>query len=91
VQPPPEPDLPDPDLQRALAALRREDRELLRLWAWEDLTPGEIAAVLGVTANAVSIRLHRAKARLAARLAEGAERKDGGPDGQETVGERRTR
>ncbi len=48
----------------ALAALRPEDAELLRLWAWEQLTPTEIAAVLDVTPNAVSIRLHRARGKL---------------------------
>ena len=41
---------------------------MLRLWAWEDLRPQEIAVVLGITANAASIRLHRAKGRLAAEL-----------------------
>ncbi len=48
----------------ALAALRPEDAELLRLWAWEQLTPAEIATVLDVTPNAVSIRLHRARGKL---------------------------
>ena len=33
----------DPDLTEALAALREEEAELLRLWAWERLTPAEIA------------------------------------------------
>lgn len=58
--------LPDPDVHRALAALRPDDRELLRLWAWEDLPPSDIAIVLGVSANAVRIRLHRARRRFAA-------------------------
>ncbi len=58
------PDLPDPALHRALALLSSDDRELLRLWAWEDLRPVEIAVVLNTTANAVSIRLHRARTRL---------------------------
>lgn len=61
-------DPPDPGLHRALLRLRPDDRELLRLWAWEDLAPREIAGVLGITANAVSIRLHRAKSRLATEL-----------------------
>ena len=62
------PDLPDPALHAALATLPEADQEVLRLWAWEDLAPAEIAIVLGVTANAVSIRLHRAKGRLAEAL-----------------------
>jgi RNA polymerase sigma-70 factor, ECF subfamily len=45
----------------ALAAMRAEDAELLRLWAWEQLGPGEIAETLQITPNAVSIRLHRAR------------------------------
>jgi RNA polymerase sigma-70 factor (ECF subfamily) len=54
----------DDDLAVALAALRAEDAELLRLWAWEDLTPAQVAVVLGISANAASIRLHRARQRL---------------------------
>ena len=59
-----EPGPRDDTLHEALAALRPDDAELLRLWAWEQLTPAEIATVLDVSANAVSIRLTRARARL---------------------------
>jgi RNA polymerase sigma-70 factor (ECF subfamily) len=52
------------DLTASLAALRPEDAELLRLWAWEDLTPAQIGVVLGISANAATIRLHRAKQKL---------------------------
>jgi RNA polymerase sigma-70 factor, ECF subfamily len=58
----------DPDLRQALRSLRPADRELLWLWAWEDLAPQEIAVLLGVSANAASIRLHRARRRLADEL-----------------------
>lgn len=54
----------DPGLAEAMAALRPEDAELLRLWAWEQLAPAEIATVLETTPNAVSIRLHRARVKL---------------------------
>jgi RNA polymerase sigma-70 factor, ECF subfamily len=57
----------DPQADRvtdALATLKPGDAELLRLWAWEQLTPAEIGAVLGITANAASIRLHRARGKL---------------------------
>lgn len=47
----------------ALATLRPDDQELLRLVAWEDLGHAEIAVVLGITPNAVAIRLHRARKR----------------------------
>jgi RNA polymerase sigma-70 factor, ECF subfamily len=58
----------DDDLHDALARLRPDEQELLRLWAWEQLTPAEIAVVLELTPNAVSIRLHRAKQKLAEQL-----------------------
>ncbi|MFN8191271.1 MAG: sigma-70 family RNA polymerase sigma factor [Nocardioidaceae bacterium] len=51
-------------LPAALASLRPQDAELLRLWAWEQLSPAEMAVALHTTPNAVSIRLHRAKAAL---------------------------
>ena len=69
----------DRALDEALASLPEADRELLRLWAWEQLPPREIALVLGVSANAVSIRLHRAKEKLKNLLAA---RKDDGATGQ---------
>ncbi len=52
----------------ALATLSPADQEVLRLVAWEELGHEAIATVLGITANAVAIRLHRARARFAAAL-----------------------
>ena len=52
----------------AFARLRESDRELLALVAWEELDPGEVAAVLGCSRNAARIRLHRARRRLAREL-----------------------
>jgi RNA polymerase sigma-70 factor (ECF subfamily) len=80
---------PDPGLHEAIARLPSSDQELLRLWAWEELAPREIAVALDITPNAVSIRLHRAKARLAAAL--GAQRRtdrarDGEKDGENDPG-----
>ncbi len=48
----------------ALTRLRRDDAELLRLWAWDELESPQLATVLGISANAAAIRLHRAKKRL---------------------------
>ena len=56
----------------ALASLSPADQELLRLVAWEELGNQQIAAVLGITPNAVAIRLHRARARFADALARGS-------------------
>jgi RNA polymerase sigma-70 factor (ECF subfamily) len=57
-----------PELMEALAALSESDREIVRLWAWEDLEPREIAVVLDLTPNAVSLKLGRAKKKLEADL-----------------------
>jgi RNA polymerase sigma-70 factor (ECF subfamily) len=60
----------DPALARALARLSTMDAELVRLWAWEELGPAEIAQIVGISANAVSIRLHRARQKLKTLLHE---------------------
>jgi RNA polymerase sigma-70 factor (ECF subfamily) len=52
----------------ALTRLRRDDAELLRLWAWDGLESPQLATVFGISANAAAIRLHRAKARLKTEL-----------------------
>jgi RNA polymerase sigma-70 factor (ECF subfamily) len=51
-------------LRRALARLGENDREVLVLRYLEDLSPGEIAAVLGLTEPAVKMRQLRALQRL---------------------------
>ncbi len=55
----------------AMGRLPAADAEVLRLWAWDGLAPREIAAVLGITPNSASVRLHRAKARLRAEVEAG--------------------
>ncbi len=47
-----------------LTRLRPEERDVLLLSAWADLTPSEIAAALDVPVATVRTRLHRARARL---------------------------
>ena len=71
-------DVDDTDLVEALERLTSDDREILHLWAWEQLPPREIAVVLDITPNAASLRLHRAKGRLAAAMG----RQDLVPSGQ---------
>ena len=56
------------DVRAALARLGDEDRELLMLSSWEELSPGEIATVLGLPAVTLRSRLHRARKRLRAEL-----------------------
>jgi RNA polymerase sigma factor (sigma-70 family) len=60
------------ELEEVGAAFRRlpgADRELLALAGWEGLDAAAIGTVLGCSANAARIRLHRARRRLAAELA----------------------
>jgi RNA polymerase sigma-70 factor (ECF subfamily) len=58
----------------ALSRLSRDDQELLRLVAWEELSHAEIAQALGISVNAVGIRLHRARARFEQALVKGPSR-----------------
>ena len=64
---PAQPGLRDAASDRVVAALDRlppGEREALQLVLWEQLTHAEAAQVLGCSANAVAIRVHRAKTRL---------------------------
>ena len=72
---------PDPELAAALDRLPDDDREVLRLWAWEQLEPREMAPVLDISVNAATLRLSRARKRLAASLS----RQDSASDGQKWV------
>lgn len=55
---------PSPVLD-ALATLSNDDQDVLTLIAWEGFTHAEAAAVFDCSANAVGIRIHRARQRLA--------------------------
>jgi RNA polymerase sigma factor (sigma-70 family) len=61
---PPEPAGEAAEVLRAVAALGDEDRELLLLVSWEELSPSQAARVLGISALAARSRLHRARRRL---------------------------
>jgi RNA polymerase sigma-70 factor (ECF subfamily) len=67
---------PDPSLlvvqssraQEIVAAVRKlkpKDREIVMLYAWEDLSRETIAGMMGMTRSAVDQRIHRANQRLA--------------------------
>jgi RNA polymerase sigma factor (sigma-70 family) len=51
----------EPRLAAALATLPREERDLLLLFAWADLSYAEIASVLKIPVGTVRSRLHRAR------------------------------
>ena len=53
------------DIAAAFRSLPEPDRELLALVGWEGLDRGQAAAALGCSRNALRIRLHRARRRLA--------------------------
>jgi RNA polymerase sigma-70 factor (ECF subfamily) len=57
-------------MREAVARLRPRYREALRLVAWDGLSHTEAAAVLGCSANAVAVAIHRAKAQLKKELSE---------------------
>jgi RNA polymerase sigma-70 factor (ECF subfamily) len=61
-------------LAAALGALKAGDRDVLLLFAWEDLSYEEIAAVLDIPVGTVRSRLHRARRQTRAVL---------GPDAME--------
>jgi RNA polymerase sigma-70 factor, ECF subfamily len=65
--------------RRVLAALDRltdPQREVLLLVVWDGLSQREAAAVLGCSRGAVALRLHRARVRLRAALAEATSEED---------------
>jgi RNA polymerase sigma factor (sigma-70 family) len=67
---PPEPDGEATEVLRAMAGLGDEERELLLLVTWDELSPSEAAKVLGLSQLATRSRLHRARRRLRALLEE---------------------
>jgi RNA polymerase sigma-70 factor (ECF subfamily) len=64
------------ELAVALAELRRDEREILLLTAWAELTDAEIADALGLPLGTVKSRLSRAREKMRNRL---------DPVGQEAV------
>lgn len=59
-----------PRIDTALSSLEPIDREALLLIAWDELTPKEAGASLGITSTAFRVRLHRARKRFAALINE---------------------
>ncbi|WP_171170890.1 RNA polymerase sigma factor [Streptomyces sp. I05A-00742] len=58
-----------PLIRDTMAELPAVERELMLLVAWEQLSPTEAAAVMGVPAGTARSRLHRARTRLRTALA----------------------
>jgi len=62
--------LQDSHLDKALKDLKPKDREIILLHAWHDFSISEIAKILGISNAIVSVRLSRARNRLAIILQE---------------------
>jgi RNA polymerase sigma factor (sigma-70 family) len=63
-------------LREPLAQLSQLDQEIITMLSWDSLKPAEIAKVLGISANVVRVRAHRARARLRVELADLADTPD---------------
>jgi RNA polymerase sigma-70 factor (ECF subfamily) len=57
-------------VRAALATLNARDRDLLMLNAWEELSPAQIAKVVGRPSGLVRVQLHRARKSLGERIAD---------------------
>ncbi|MEY4347697.1 MAG: hypothetical protein RIS43_116 [Actinomycetota bacterium] len=62
--------LADEDLRRGFAALSPGEKEVFALTVWEGLKPAQVAEVLGISANAASLRLFKARTKIAEILTE---------------------
>ena len=51
-------------VKRLLTKLKEDDREVITLYYFEDMTSSEIGSYLGVSENTIKSRLHRARQRL---------------------------
>lgn len=60
----------------AMTTLSDDDAELLRLTAWEELTPTQLATAMELEPSAVRQRLRRARQRLRSGLADGLSNAD---------------
>jgi RNA polymerase sigma-70 factor (ECF subfamily) len=58
-----------PALRSALAELPAEEREVMLLVCWEQLTPAEAATAMGIPFGTARSRLYRARGRLRERMA----------------------
>jgi RNA polymerase sigma-70 factor (ECF subfamily) len=61
----------------AIASLKASDREVFSLIVWDELDNQAVARILGCSPNTVSVRLHRARARLREQLSEPGLRESG--------------
>ena len=71
----------DKEMLDAIARLRPQDQEVLRLAVWEELSHAQVGEVIGTSAHAIAQRLHRITKQLARDLqGTGRHRSVGGGD-----------
>ncbi|HET9203845.1 MAG TPA: sigma-70 family RNA polymerase sigma factor [Acidimicrobiia bacterium] len=58
----------DADVAAAVRNLSQRDREIVMLYAWEDLPRNDIAEIMGMTRSGVDQRIHRSYQKLARAL-----------------------
>jgi DNA-directed RNA polymerase specialized sigma24 family protein len=78
-------DLEEDPVLRALSVLHDDDREVLQLRAWEELSGEEIGEVLGWSPNDAAVRLHEAQQRLKELLASTTRATDADPSARRSV------
>lgn len=66
-------DSPNVAVQDAMAGLRENDRDVLQLAYWDELSIAEIAGALGCSEGAAKVRLHRARAAFRKKMSSSAE------------------
>ena len=52
------------EISEIFKTLNASEREVMALTVWEDLKPNQISVVLGISPNAVSIRLNKARKKI---------------------------
>jgi RNA polymerase sigma-70 factor (ECF subfamily) len=77
----------DSALAAALSELSPVDQEIITMIAADGLAPREVAAILGLSPNAVRIRAHRAREKLRALLGPTAPEEDADPADPQPVAE----
>jgi RNA polymerase sigma-70 factor (ECF subfamily) len=72
------------EIGRAFSQLSDSQREVLRLVAWEGLGAADAASVIGCSAAAFRVRLHRARSELAKHLGEAGHERGEAPSSSAT-------
>lgn len=78
----------DAALMKAIATLKPDDQELVRLKAWEEISHADIGEMLGISAHAVDMRLNRALRKIGKAMSAAPKTKMSSPRPVEEGGKR---